>query len=310
MNEALPSPVSRVPRWGSFQQELPFHPSGVFPVGNMDCMAMIGDQMDFPDASASPVYGSFSSTGASDIMDSMVLGDESSPGPWTPAARYSGQLSSSTSFAPDPWNPPAMDSTVSPKMLRLNPSPTPPSSTESVNTSFISLAEADPAVSFDGGALPAAAQRPRKQLPDNRPRYIPILPSDPAHPRSRQTSGSMRGSDRGRVSASASASGSGSIDAKPGQHKQKHAGDRPKPQPATVEMPPGLEHERSRKDEFLIASKRAGMTYKEIRRKGGFTEAESTLRGRFRTLTKNKEARVRKPEWEDIDVSWQPTPRC
>ncbi|KAH8749741.1 hypothetical protein F5883DRAFT_694706 [Diaporthe sp. PMI_573] len=43
------------------------------------------------------------------------------------------------------------------------------------------------------------------------------------------------------------------------------------------------------------------MTYKEIRKQGGFTEAESTLRGRFRTLTKPKEASVRKPEFQEID---------
>ena len=45
------------------------------------------------------------------------------------------------------------------------------------------------------------------------------------------------------------------------------------------------------------------MSYKDIRREGGFTEAESTLRGRYRTLTKDKAERVRKPEWEDNDVS-------
>ncbi|EHK96479.1 hypothetical protein M7I_7808 [Glarea lozoyensis 74030] len=39
----------------------------------------------------------------------------------------------------------------------------------------------------------------------------------------------------------------------------------------------------------------------DIRRKGKFTEAESTLRGRFRTLTKHKNARVRKPEWDEND---------
>lgn len=60
---------------------------------------------------------------------------------------------------------------------------------------------------------------------------------------------------------------------------------------------------RSDKDEFLVQSKLSGMTYKEIRKMGGFTEAESTLRGRFRTLTKPKEARVRKPEFQEIDVS-------
>ncbi|RKF57727.1 hypothetical protein OnM2_072014 [Erysiphe neolycopersici] len=59
---------------------------------------------------------------------------------------------------------------------------------------------------------------------------------------------------------------------------------------------------RSAKDEFLIQKRRAGMSYKDIRLEGGYTEAESTLRGRFRTLTKPKSARVRKPEWSDKDT--------
>jgi hypothetical protein len=62
---------------------------------------------------------------------------------------------------------------------------------------------------------------------------------------------------------------------------------------------------RSSKDEFLVRSKLAGMSYKDIRKKGGFIEAESTLRGRYRTLTKDKAERVRKPEWEANDVSRQ-----
>jgi hypothetical protein len=62
-------------------------------------------------------------------------------------------------------------------------------------------------------------------------------------------------------------------------------------------------HHHNAKDDFLVRSKLTGMSYKDIRRKGKFTEAESTLRGRFRTLTKHKNARVRKPEWEDNDVS-------
>ncbi|KKY37737.1 hypothetical protein UCDDA912_g02251 [Diaporthe ampelina] len=68
---------------------------------------------------------------------------------------------------------------------------------------------------------------------------------------------------------------------------------------ASVELP--VTPPRSERDEFLVQSKLAGMTYKEIRKQGNFTEAESTLRGRFRTLTKPKEARVRKPEFQEID---------
>ena len=55
-------------------------------------------------------------------------------------------------------------------------------------------------------------------------------------------------------------------------------------------------------DEFLVRSKLAGMSYRDIRVQGHFTEAESTLRGRFRTLTKRKEQRVRKPQWHEKDV--------
>ena len=54
---------------------------------------------------------------------------------------------------------------------------------------------------------------------------------------------------------------------------------------------------------FLIDCKRRGLSYKEIKRAGNFKEAESTLRGRFRTLTKSKEQRVRKPQWQPRDVS-------
>jgi hypothetical protein len=60
---------------------------------------------------------------------------------------------------------------------------------------------------------------------------------------------------------------------------------------------------REARNEFLVGSRLMGVPYREIRRQGGFTEAESTLRGRFRTLTKEKRDRVRKPEWGERDVS-------
>ncbi|EPE10805.1 hypothetical protein F503_05900 [Ophiostoma piceae UAMH 11346] len=59
--------------------------------------------------------------------------------------------------------------------------------------------------------------------------------------------------------------------------------------------------ERRRKDRVLLQLKREGYTYREIREKGNFTEAESTLRGRYRTLTKTKQERVRKPTWTEKD---------
>lgn len=57
------------------------------------------------------------------------------------------------------------------------------------------------------------------------------------------------------------------------------------------------------KNALLIHYKEQGMSYKDIKAIAGFDEAESTLRGRYRTLTKPKEERVRKPEWSERDVS-------
>lgn len=61
-------------------------------------------------------------------------------------------------------------------------------------------------------------------------------------------------------------------------------------------------HYSDARNALLIEWKRAGLSYKDIKRLGGFKEAESTLRGRFRTLTKAKEQRVRKPKWLKRDV--------
>lgn len=62
-------------------------------------------------------------------------------------------------------------------------------------------------------------------------------------------------------------------------------------------------HYSDERNTFLIDCKRRGLSYKDIKRVGGFKEAESTLRGRYRTLTKSKDQRVRKPKWQDKDVS-------
>ena len=60
---------------------------------------------------------------------------------------------------------------------------------------------------------------------------------------------------------------------------------------------------REAKDEFLVKSKLSGMSYKDIKIAGQFSEAESTLRGRFRALTKPKDSRLRRPQWTGPDVS-------
>lgn len=56
-------------------------------------------------------------------------------------------------------------------------------------------------------------------------------------------------------------------------------------------------------DRKLVAWRDSGMSYKEIMQKGKFGLEESTLRGRYRTLTKSKDKRLRKPVWDDHAVS-------
>ncbi|KAM0259846.1 hypothetical protein ACHAQJ_003090 [Trichoderma viride] len=75
----------------------------------------------------------------------------------------------------------------------------------------------------------------------------------------------------------------------------------PKP-PAHISPLPLEVTDRETKDRFLVEAKLSGVSYKDIKRLGNFTEAESTLRGRFRTLTKKKEHRVRDPQWTAIDI--------
>lgn len=59
------------------------------------------------------------------------------------------------------------------------------------------------------------------------------------------------------------------------------------------------------RDAELLALRESGLSYREIKQKHGFKEAESTLRGRCRTLLKPKEYRVRKPVWDEYSVSLQ-----
>lgn len=60
--------------------------------------------------------------------------------------------------------------------------------------------------------------------------------------------------------------------------------------------------QRSEDDKILLKMKSDGYTYKDIRKKLGRQVAESTLRGRYRSLTKPRSARVRAPKWQEIDV--------
>jgi hypothetical protein len=56
-------------------------------------------------------------------------------------------------------------------------------------------------------------------------------------------------------------------------------------------------------DSMLVALRQQGVSYKTIKSKLNLDEAESTLRGRYRTLTKPKNERLRKPVWDPADVS-------
>lgn len=60
--------------------------------------------------------------------------------------------------------------------------------------------------------------------------------------------------------------------------------------------------QRRADDAILLEGKRNGLTYKDIRKKMHKKCAESTLRGRYRSLTKARQDRVRKPVWRQKDV--------
>ncbi len=212
--------------------------------------------------------------------------------------------------------PVPMDATVSPKMLKLRASPGPAHGpVEPLPSSLLTeggldqddpapmnyesepiatprdASSSSPSSSSGTGIPPGGARRQRKQLPSKALRHhaLPI----------RSLSGPGRGgrAARQRRRRVAAAAGPGAFAAAPAPIPPR-AG-------LGIGVPEtlGPHATREAKDRFLVQHKAAGMTYKEIRIRGGFSEAESTLRGRFRTLTKSKEARVRKPDWAEIDVS-------
>lgn len=68
--------------------------------------------------------------------------------------------------------------------------------------------------------------------------------------------------------------------------------------------------QRKKEDQILLEGKRAGLTYKEIKKHMHSKVAESTLRGRYRSLTKARKDRVRKPVWNANDVRPEPSLGC
>ena len=307
------------------------------------------DDLNFLHDGSVPFYdlsSSFSSNGASDTLDAMMLKNPNSThSPWVMPGDHLGaeglpciagtaggpSLVEQPLSSPNSWEVSTLVSapqaTVSPKLLRLRPTPTPTSSSESIRTSFLAGNPRDAAASrvascsgspstlsqaMDIDAASSSAPKPRKMLPDRAPR--------PAHRgRSRDGEGypnisksSCRRPPRDSSLPSLRQLGKANAKAKPGSPLCRPLpllspaplkSPRQQPTVAPIFTDPETE-ERRAKDEFLIESKQKGMTYKQIRLAGGFTEAESTLRGRYRTLTKSREARVRKPEWSTRDVSF------
>lgn len=68
-----------------------------------------------------------------------------------------------------------------------------------------------------------------------------------------------------------------------------------------VPLPP--KDDNLAKDRYIVKGKQLKLSYGQIKAIAGWTDAESTLRGRFRNFTKAKHERVRKPVWQYIDVS-------
>lgn len=68
-------------------------------------------------------------------------------------------------------------------------------------------------------------------------------------------------------------------------------------------MTAGEKAQRATDDATLLQMKQDGFTYKDIRKALRSKVAESTLRGRYRSLIKPRKERVRAPKWTEIDVS-------
>ncbi|KXX80994.1 hypothetical protein MMYC01_205178 [Madurella mycetomatis] len=297
--------------------------------------------VDYTDAESNlyPSSRSFSSAGTSDMLEAMAISNESSHPSWPvspPETQAQYDISACVGPA-DPgqhhsdnntWMPATTalgGTTVSPKMLRIRSTPTPTSSSESIRTSFLAGSADDnsPILCPNTENLPGrrsagparAVPKVKRLLPDRGQRQIL-----PFH----GSAGILLSNMPTRMSASRLDPSNPSPE-KLGELKPKpRLGQPPLQLPAATNtlassrLPELLTltgregapltsdgvnvDDRMSKDDFLVKHKQMGMTYKEIRRIGGFTEAESTLRGRYRTLTKSREARVRKPEWSEKDL--------
>ncbi len=257
--------------------------------------------------------------------------------PTQPQQQYC-DLWNNTTYVADDWTAQAIaSSTISPKVLTLNVSSNISSSSGSSQEGMMELSGPDSVASSSdessdhSGTETLAivenatrSNRQRQILPDSVPnscRIVPLLPSNDfgSHESTKKRSTKvLKSGDNSRRKSSTTPNSTPSTRnssswragvATPRPKKLEPKPVTPEPESSRTSLPQSsataqATHHRDAKDDFLVRSKLAGMSYKEIRRQGKFSEAESTLRGRFRTLTKHKAARVRKPEWDENDVSW------
>jgi hypothetical protein len=256
--------------------------------------------------------------------------------PTQPQQQYC-DLWNNTTYVADDWTAQAIaSSTISPKVLTLNVSSNLSSSSSSSQEGMTRLSRPNTVASSSeessdhSGTETLAivrsstrSNRQRQTLPDavpNSRRIVPVLPSNDfaSHENTKKRTKVIKSGNISRRKSSPTPDSTPSTRnssswragvATPRPKKLEPKPVTPEPESSRTSLPQSsataqATHHRDAKDDFLVRSKLAGMSYKEIRRQGKFSEAESTLRGRFRTLTKHKAARVRKPEWDGNDVSW------
>ncbi|KAF3065095.1 hypothetical protein GL218_01235 [Daldinia childiae] len=266
---------------------------------------VFGEPLEGTQVSSSSFSSSAPSSATSEAMAAMTLD------PMAVHSSTAGHLQANSPVAGpenhvNAWTSSSYPSTISPKMLRINPSPTPASSSESVHNSMLAGGDLDLSTSTYEHQHPRSpfqsqrqSQKPRKELPSKpaRSRLGPIASSSGSPSSSKGKRPALP-----QLSADPEQSPSKIRTTQLKQEHQDAAAQGSEGSLARGRTTRVVERVRTAKDDFLVRSKLAGKTYREIRLEGNFTEAESTLRGRFRTLTKDKEARVRKPEWQDNDI--------
>ncbi|KAG6047786.1 hypothetical protein E4U39_000148 [Claviceps sp. Clav50 group G5] len=71
--------------------------------------------------------------------------------------------------------------------------------------------------------------------------------------------------------------------------------------PSPEETPLVMTDRKTYQDELLKKGRRQGIAYRDLRVKHRFDVSESTLRGRYRNLTKSRSERPRDPQWTEQD---------